>query len=313
MTATVRPPKGQSRRRALRFSSLESLGFSDATFTWSDTPSDPPGSMRGRHEATVADLKPVEFDRDLDRGNVRWGLVTLVVLLLGGLGAFGYWLYQRPAVMEQAAVTEIVAIASEVEDGLPLVATAGAELAESELSPDGPALAAVESNARALFEVSGTVGDLETRIAASEAAEATLDAIRLIRETGSYRAAVIPSLATPDLVTDPDAIELDEAARSFGDWQHAFTTMRAALPDGALPRVTEQLDAISVDLTRVLGEYVDALREDDQKAAELVLTTLGVRLTEAAETMDRSISDITTRIELQVTEADSALRRLLAD
>lgn len=313
MTATVKPPEGASRRRTLRFSSLESLGFSNAAFTWSDTPTEIAGSSRGRHETTVADLEPVEFGQQLDRGNVRWSLVALILLLLGGLGALGYWLYQRPVVMEQVAISEVATTARDLEAALPLLITANTELGDSAAVPDGPSLAIVESDARALFELSGSVGDFETRVAASEAAAATLDALRLIRETGSYRAAVAPALAAPPLETDPEAIALDQAARSFGDWQLSFTGMRSALPDGVLPRVTDQLDVISADLTRVLGDYVDALREDDQHAADRVLSNLGARLTEVETTMEQSVVDIQSRVELQLAEATSALRRLLTD
>lgn len=313
MTATVKPPEGASPRRTLRFSSLESLGFSDAAFTWSDTPTDVTTSSRGRHETTVADLEPIDFGHQLDGGNVRWSLVTLIVLLLGGVGAFGYWLYQRPAVMEQAAVSEVVATAQDLEAAIPSLIAANGGLGGVEAVPDAPTLATVESDARALFELSGSVGDFETRVAASEAAAATLDALRLVRETGSYQAAVAPALAAPPLETDPEAIALDEAARSFGDWQLSFTGMRSALPEGVLPQVSDQLDIISADLTRVLGDYVDALRADDQHAADRTLSILGARLTEVGATMEQSIVDIQNRVELQLAEATSALQRLLTD
>ena len=80
-----------------------------------------------------------------------------------------------------------------------------------------------------------------------------------------------------------------------------------------LPRVSDQLDVISTDLTRVLGDYVDALRADDQQAADRTLSTLGARLAEVGVTMEQSIVDIQQRVELQLDEATSALQRLLAD
>ncbi len=313
MTATVKPPEGASRRHTLRFSSLESLGFSDAAHTWSDAPATLDSPSRGRHEATLADLEPVEFGRDLDRSNVRWGLATLVALVLGGLGVFGYWLYQRPVVMEQAAVSDVVTAAENLEAAIPSLLAANTELSDVGTLPDGPTLAAAESEARALFELSGTVNDFETRVAASDAAGAALDALRLIRETGSYQAAVAPTLAAPPLETDPEVIALDQAARSFGEWQLSFTSMRSALPEDVLPRVTQELAVITSDLNRVLSGYVDALREDDQEAAALMLSNLDTRLAEVGETMEASIVDIQSRVELQIAEATAALQRLLAD
>ncbi len=313
MTATVKPPEGASRRHTLRFSSLESLGFSDAAHTWSDTPVVRDTPSRGRHETTLADLEPVEFGHDLDRSNVRWGLITLVALVIGSLGVFGYWLYQRPAVVEQAAVTEVVSAAHDLEAAIPTLLAANTELSDDGTLPDGPALAAAESEARALFELSGTVNDFETRVAASDAAGAALDALRLIRETSSYQAALVPSLAAPPLETDPEAIELDQAARSFGEWQLSFTSMRSALPDNVLPRVTQELEVIAADLNRILSDYVDALREDDQEAATLTLSNLDTRLTAVGETMSQSIVDIQNRVELQIATATAALERILTD
>ena len=313
MTATIEPPQGASRRPTLRFSSLESLGFSDAAFTWSEDPVTAETRSRGRHEATVADLEPVDFGRDLDRSNIRWGIVTLVVFLLGSLGFVGVWLYQRPAAAEQGAIADVATAARDLEAAIPSLLDANTALSDAGSLPDGPTLASLESKARALFEMSGSVNDFETRVAASEAAGATLDALRLVRETGAYQAAVAPNLAAPPLETDPEAIALDQAARSFGEWQLSFTNMHSALPAGVLPRVGQQLEGVTGELNGVLGAYVDALREDDQQAATRILFELDTRLSEVGETMERSIVDIQARVELQIAESAAALERLLSD
>jgi len=309
MTATIKSPKGAS-RQTLRFSSLENLGFSDAAFTWSERLSEVEETTRGRHEATVADLKPLEFGSHLSRGNTRWSLVFLAVLILGGLGALGYWLYQRPAAVEEAALSDLAVTARALDEAIPDLASAAAALDDAVTVTDGSGLADVEREARALFDISGSVASLETRTAASQAAGATLDALRMVRETGSYRAAVAPVLTAPPLETDPELIALDEAARSFGDWQLAFNDVRTALPDEVLPEVSEEIDAISAGLTSVLGQYMDALREDDQEAAARVLSTLGSRLSDVGRALDTSIDDIQNRIRLQLDEAVAALTGL---
>jgi len=309
MTATFKPPKGAS-RQTLRFSSLESLGFSSDAFTWSERLPEIVETQKGRHEATVADLKPIEFGNHFTRGNVRWSLVILAVLIGSAVAAFGYWLYQRPAAVEQGAISDLEVTARALDDALPELALAAASLDMSETVTDGSALADVEREARALFEVSGSIASLETRTAASQAADSTLDALRLVRETGSYRAAVTPALVAPPLETNPDAIALDEAARSFGDWQLTFNDMRTALPDDVLPGVTQRIDTVSAGLTSVLTQYMDALREDDQGAAALTLSTLGTRLAEVGKVLDTSIDDIQSRIQLQIDEAIAALDSL---
>jgi hypothetical protein len=309
MTATIKPPKGAS-RPTLRFSSLESLGFSDAAFTWSETPPEVVETTKGRHEATVADLKPLEFGSHLNRGNTRWSLVLLAAVIFAGLAALGYWLFQRPAAVQDAALSELVVTARALDEAIPELASAAAALGDAETVTDGPALADVEREARSLFEISGSVASLETRTAASQAAGATLDALRLVRETGSYRAAVAPVLIAPPLETDPELIALDEAARSFGNWQLAFNDMRTALPEGVLPEVSEEIGSISSGLTTVLDEYMDALRQDDQEAAALVLSTLGSRLSGIGRTLDTSIEDIQRRVRLQLEEAVGALAGL---
>ncbi len=309
MTATFKPPKGAS-RQTLRFSSLESLGFSSDAFTWSEHLPEVVDPPKGRHEATVADLKPVEFGNNFTRGNTRWSLVVLAVLIFSGVTAFGYWLYQRPAIAQEAALSNLVGTAQALDDTLPELALAAAALDSAETVTDGPALAEVEREARSLFEISSSVASLETRTVASRAADATLDALRLVRETGSYRAAVMPALVTPPLETDPEVIALDEAARSFGNWQLTFNDMRSALPDDVLPEVTERIDSISAGLTTVLTQYMDALREDDQEAAALTLSTLGSKLAEVGKVLDTSIDDIQSRVQLQIDEATGALRSL---
>lgn len=333
MTATIRPPeRGSHTRGPLRVTSLETLGFSDAVSVWSDTrpripltPSVPPVGdgrvvRRGRHEAppppepdTVADWVPAEFGGRLTGSNIRWALVAVIVTLVAGAAVFGYWLYQRPGSLQEASTIEVTARATALETALPALEEFNSGLLTADPITGTSSLFAVESEARALFEASGglATSQSELRRAASEAAASALDGIRLASETHSYRVAVLPILQIPDLVTDRSLIELDEAARSFGDWQLSFDNVRTALPESVMSDVTLRLDVLSTDLPSFLTSYVDALREDDSAAARTAVSDLSARLDEIGESLADSVEGIQTRVSLRIEETRQALHRLL--
>lgn len=318
MTATIKPSgrrsAGPSRR--IRFSSLETLGFTDVAHVWTDTPMPEPDSPRGRHVApppkaeTVADWQPEEFGARLHGSNVRWSVIAALVLVVGAVAVFGYWLYQRPATLQHTAEADLTTQAQALETALPALTefSQGLLVVESVDSPGG--LDAVEGVARALFNTSGSVTEIDLRSAASQAAGSTLDGIRLVQEAHAYRSGVLPMLVTPPLETDPELIALDEAARAFGSWQLAFDDVRTALPDGAFTEVTTQLDVLSGDLTAFLGRYLDALRQDDQGAVESVLAALGSRLAAIESDLIVSIEDIQARVGARVDETLTALQSL---
>lgn len=94
MTATTKPPIRERRsHRPIRFFSMETLGFSNPSATWTDSPisiphTTPATSRRGRHEApepepmTVADWDPEDFGTRLSGRNIRWSIVTMVLMML---------------------------------------------------------------------------------------------------------------------------------------------------------------------------------------------------------------------------------------
>lgn len=329
MTATIKPPERKTsvHRRPLRFSSLETLGFTDATSTWSDTPrvvvpQHPQTTgevpIRGRHEAgpdPLSSWHPEEIGGRLTGGNVRWGLVSILVLVLAGAGALGYWLYQHPTSLEQASLATLTEHARSLRASIDNVETFNSALLDDTESPATADLFAVEAEARALFNSSGSLDGSATtlRSAALRAASSTLDGIRLASDAHSYRAAVLPILAAPRLETDPELIALDEAARQFGAWQLSFDQARSALPDQVLPDVTQQLDILSGDLTSILGRYVDALREDDEAAANGALLELNSRLAQIQGFMNEAIRDIQERVSSRLAEVRESLGHLLDD
>lgn len=316
MTATIKRPdrRTAAQRRRIRFPSLETLGFTDVASSWSDSPANASESPRGRHLAPppkaeeVADWRPHDFGRRLEGGNVRWGMVTAIILLLGSLAGLGYWLYQRPVAVELAAEAELTSQAETLVAAIPVLA----ELNHDLLSAEPTSLDSVETVARELFDTSGLLTKTELRSAASKAASSALDGVRLIRETRAYSSAVLPMLEVPLLETDRDLIALDEAARSFGDWQLAMDTMRTALPDGVFGDVTQQLDILSGDLSSFLGRYVEALRQDDVAAVNSVLGSLQARLDTIAEALAESARDIEARVQIRIDETATALGQIVS-
>ncbi|MFZ0014216.1 MAG: hypothetical protein WAL25_08890 [Acidimicrobiia bacterium] len=301
---------------------MESLGFSNPSSTWSDTPASPTTSpyveLKGRHVApppvpdTLADWQPEDFGGRLNGSNVRWSVIGLVLIVLGGLGALGFWLYQRPATQAAASATAAMARADNLSTVLPDLEAFNASLSTPTETPDPTTLFAVDAAARSLFEASGDLpaGDAGTRTAAASASGAALDGARLAGDARAYQLAVLPILVAPELETDPNLIELDEAARRFGDWQLLFDDVRNALPDGVMAATTEQLDILSGDFASILSAYVDALRTDDQAVTDDVLTGLGSRLDEIAEQMASSTSDVQQRVAARIEEARAALEQL---
>lgn len=300
---------------------MESLGFSNPSATWSDSPAQVqvmPVERRGRHEApepepeTVADWKPEDVGERLTGRNVRWSVILVSLLLVAGLGSLAYWLYQRPVARAEASVASVITGAENLQDVLPVLETFSDSLTGGE-AVNSTELFVVDQAARALFDASATLAgtSAEMRSSAGAASAATLDGVRLAGDANSYRLAVAPILVPPELETDPNLIELDEAARNFGAWQLRFDEVRTAIPDETMTATTEQLDILSGDLPNFLTRYMDALREDDQSLANSVLDDLAVRVGGIDEQMTESLTEIQARVADRVAETEKSLRLVL--
>ena len=303
----------------MRFSSLESLGFSDAASVWSDSPIHEPEAPKGRHLApprdpeTMADWRPEDYTKELNGSDVRWSVVVIATVVVFGLAGLGYWLYQRPAAQEESSIVAVRAQAETLQSAIPALERFNGDMLVAEATTGTSALFEVETIARTLFSASASLAQRETdlRSASTEAADAAIDGIRLAGDAYSYRSAVIPLLAAPDLETDPSLIPLDEAARSFGVWQLGFDEVRTALPDAVLPEVTSRLDILSGDLTSIMSRYMDALRDDNASAVRDVLSDLEYRLAEVGAALDTSLEDVQRRVAVRIDETRIALDSLL--
>jgi hypothetical protein len=303
---------------------MESLGFDNPSSMWTENPfvvqaraaSLDTAPSKGRHQADadpIASWQPQEFGRRLDGRDFRWSLLVGMAVLMAVAGAVGFWLYQRPARQSEASTAIVVEQANALQAALPDLTGFNSTLGDIDSPATQADLFAVDAAARALFDASANLdqGQSQRRSAAAAASGAVLDAIRLTGDTQAYQGAVAPILTLPVLETDPTLIELDEAARNFGEWQLRYDEVRTALPDGVLTDVTDQLDIISGELASYLTRYVDALRADSQADADAVLAHLDGRLGELNSLMTGSIHEIQQRVTERVDEAQVALNQLL--
>lgn len=309
MTATIRPPDVDQNDEPIRMSWMESLGFSQSTSVWSDRPLVIPQHETVIHD-TVADWVPKDVEVQLTKRRTRWGLLLSLLVTAGLLTYAGLWFYQRPAAQAEQATASVAAQATQLAAALPAANAANDTLVGGVVDTD--ALVDVDEAARALFNASSDLnGQPEARSSAATAASMALDGVRLVGDANAYTVAVRPILQTPVLETDPDLIALDEAARSFGEWQLEFDSVRSALPDSVLADITLQLDVLSGNLTSIMESYVDGLREDSQQAAQVALTNLGALLDQISAGLDIELTNVQTRAGERFTNSKEALDSLV--
>lgn len=288
---------------------MELLGFMDNSAmatTWSTIPEDdhPIGRHSRLRPDRIADRAPAEVGHDLLKGDFRWSVLIALVLIGAGVAALGAWVTQRPVADRAAAVEEVQRAAADL---LPVVAelnTLNQHLVSPkvEFATVNDTLTRSDGLARQLFTASASLPGAEAtnRARATEASGNALDATRLLRQAYAYRSALLPVLVAPTLETDPTLIEIDEAVRQFGAWQAQFDEVRTALPEDLMNKVTEELDSISSQIDSMLGDYVDALRSEDQAAAADAVATLSRRLAGAENTLFIALGDVQTRVQRHV-------------
>jgi hypothetical protein len=279
MTATIRSPEPQGarhrkhRRRRTRFSSMES---------------------RGVIESPAPDTTELLIRRD-----VRWGLLTIIMLLTGALVAGAIWLLQRPAAQAESAVAAMESAAQSLGPELDSLAEIAGGLAGRDIDSASVAAhtRAVDARARELFNAAGALPttDSDLRSMAADVATSALDATRLISDATAYRATVIQILVPPALETDPELVALDDAVRAFGSWQQSFNEIRTALPTGAGSEVSSALAVLAGSLESIQSQYIDALRDDDGVAAEEIVIDLANRLAAIEGALMTSLADVETR------------------
>ena len=300
---TAKTHKHIKRRRGNAM--MESLGFSE-TPTVTYTRARPPVTQsrpRARHVAdpvvkprtvqeiwdttelrddTVADWEPLAVERRLDKG-VRWSVVLIWLLVAAIIGLGGYLIWQDRMQSSSTAVADVQDAAENLDSSLESLTLAATSF-DAEAGPVTneilSATAAADDAGRALFSAAANLPATRatTRSIASEAASQALAASRSLTNVSAYIGAVTPILTAPNLITDPELIDLATAATDFGEWQARFEMISSNLPDDVMTEVNEELAVLLGELDEVQASYLDALREDDRESALEVVRELEGRL-----------------------------------
>jgi len=334
MTATSAKRPG----RFARFPSMESLGFFDtpteATITYVATrPMAVPSVLTTRPTAptghlvqdlwdsteldapSLLDWKPVALDRKHLRRRFRWSRVFLVLFLSTALGGTAYWLSQRSSAVAAGSVAAVADQATHLSEALDAVAGIQEQLSAQEIAVNlsGSDLFEVDDAARGLFDASGDLPGSETatRSIATDAASLSLDVSRQLRDGLAYRGALEPILLAPALETDPALTDLATAALEFSEWRARFDSIRSALPDGVAATLTDALEDFSTSLETRQGSYLDAIRTNDLRAAEVAVQELQTNLESIRELMMTTMTGLADQVDSEVAEARDLIGRLL--
>ncbi len=296
---------------------MESLGFFEESVarstSWSAAPTEESHSA-GTRPDPFETWENTAVQKRLVTGRIRWSSVVGVLMMCAGIAGIAAWIQQRPIELAQDALNEVMVAAATLEPALlDLDGVTPMLTSESGSARVAPAVIAVEEAARGLFEASIGLNSSQStaRALAERAVNDALAASRMTGESAAFHAAVAPILAPPSLMTDPSLVELDEAAREFGEWQTHFDAVRLALADSVMSRTTVELAVISGDLPSTLSNYLDALRTDDLARATAVLDDLTLRLRAAGEVMATEAVEVETRTSQLIDDALTSVRALL--
>lgn len=301
---------------------MESLGFFEDTVTRTTSWTTGTGTAAPVAQA-VAEPRVDPFDtwevtavnKRLITGKIRWSTIIGVLMICAGIAGIAAWFYQRPVELAKEALAEVAVSAQALEPALLLLQDANNQvlLDGSSATSITSILLDVDGKARDLFESSASLSSSQTtaRSRAADAATDALGASRLLGDSLAFQAAVVPILALPEFVTDPNLTALDEAARAFGEWQARFDGVRSALPDGVMSAVTVELAVISGELAATQSRYLDALRSDDPAAAAATFGELSARLEAAYELLNEGMAETQAKVTARIAGALAAIDSLV--
>jgi hypothetical protein len=263
---------------------------------------------------SMVDWSPIDVEKRLNK-RVRFPLVAIWVFIIGVIGVGGVWLWQNADRNSETAFVEVQDAGSALGVTLePLAAAAALIDPANGPIPETvlPAIADTDRTSRALFsaaaELSGTQAG--SRSVASDAATLALDATRTLSNLSAYIGAVAPILTAPTLITEPELIDLQTAVAEFGTWRNTFGLVLSNLPEGVMPELTAELNAIRDDLEEMQGAYVDGLREDDRVAALAAVRAVEGRLATAWGILLVEVEAAKESINGQIDSAREAVRSL---
>lgn len=265
------------------------------------------------HADSMVDWAPVAVDNRTLNKRLRLRVVLVWLLVLGAVGAGGYWLSQAPGASADRAVVQVTSDAESLQTALVPMLNATEALSPEleEIALDlAAATAAVDETSRELFAAAASLPDseLELRSNATDSATAAINASKQLTTVAAYLGAVIPIMSGPSLETDPSLVELADAAAQYAAWQSHFDSVRGVLPDSVLSAVTGELENISSELGSLQSGYLDAVREGDREGALEAIRDLEGRLSAAWSILITEIETVKLSIAETIHSAQESLR-----
>ena len=263
---------------------------------------------------SLADWRPQDLGRVLQRRRIRWTPVVVTALAVIGLLYLGYWLYRQPSAQAAAARNTVASHAAQLSSSLdPAIALAG-QLVGTQIDPDYVSiLGRVDDSARELLTSSAALSDADDTIrqlASAASAQALADSQR-IRDAAAFRLTLEPALATPELVTDPSLTDVAAATLEFGEWRAHLVDIISALPMTVDEKLGIQLDEFLAGLPQTQRSYVDALQDNDGVGAARVLTGIDRDLDELRQRLYAAYDATVTQLQMSMKESQAELARLV--
>lgn len=311
-----------TKRRAPRYSYMEVLGFAetpattyDSRLTWVETTETAVVAPAPEPEDPLFSWLPSELSAAFTGRKIRWGMVGSIGLLLLFFSAIAIWVYQRPAVEQARARESVLAALEGIQPALADLGVANATLdaATLDAARASSATLAVDSGVRGVFDAAGALtdadSDVRTRIISVSGSVA--EAARRFGDAVAVRSAVIPALTPPELLTDPSAVSLEDAAAGFANWQARYESVRETLPEATFRDVSEAMAALSANLSGHQSLYLDALAEGDGATASGVVDRIIGDLERIEAALMEALAATSSQVGTAISDAEAAFAELI--
>jgi hypothetical protein len=252
---------------------------------------------------------PREVGSELTRRRLAWGRILVVVTLGTLLGWSAYNLaYPQPQVTPEARQA-VMAASDDLSSHMPTLSEEDLISATLDAVSVNESLIVLDEDVRSLFEAASALPEGEAKTLLVGAATTAGEARRLYSEAYSYRVTTIPSLAAPQLETDPSVTSAAEAASDFAAWVAGFEQVRQGLPDDLFPEVADGFDGFIAELEDIQTQYLDGLVDGDATAVSAAVVRIDEGLAALEELVVAALAEAQSQVDDLIAGTQSALAR----